>query len=165
MMTIIFSTTKRDNLLLYISRRFLRRYPSTHVAFGIQKDGQPVVFHMSLKGAVRTPRAKFLAKNHILKEYRIVPDLSEQLQKHLRYLGAPYDHMSAAWYYAGMVFRPLKQMLIFFQIRNGFFCANFARQLDAQDKIQSWRPIDKYWASVDDLQAACENSPEFEEIK
>src|SRR5271154_972025 len=164
MITIIFSAGKTENPFLLFFRPLIHKYPSTHVSFGIEKDNEPVIFHMSYKGAVRTPRDKFLIKNDIVKEYKIVLDLSDELKQHLQYLGTKYDHLSSFAHTLTLIFRPLKMILIYFKIRNMFYCANFARQLDKDDKIKAWRQIDKHWASIDDLQAACQNSPEFIDI-
>jgi hypothetical protein len=158
-MTIIFSISKRQPFLAFI-RRLIFGHISTHVSFGIEVNGKPIIFHMSNKGAIRTPRAKFESKNAIVKEFAIIPDLSEELQKHLNYLGAKYDNISVLAHYATLLFRPIKQLLIFYKIRNGFYCSNFARQLDINNKLKSWRTIDKYWAGVDELQKACENNKE-----
>jgi hypothetical protein len=165
MLTIIFSEGKTHNPILKLFRPIVHKYRSTHVSFGIEVHGKPYIFHMSYKGAVRTPRSRFLAKNDIVKEYRILTDLSDELKSHLQYLGkAKYDHMSAIVHMMTLLFHPLKMLLIFLKIKNMFYCANFARQLDSHDKVKAWRKIDKRWASVDELQAACENSPEFEDI-
>lgn len=165
MLTIVFSEGKTDNPFLKFFRPFVHKYRSTHVSFGIDVGDKPYIFHMSYKGAIRTRRDRFLVKNDIVKEYRILPDLSEELQEHLKYLGkAKYDHLSAIVHFATLLFHPLKLILIFLHIRNMFYCANFARQLDSHDKVKAWRKIDKRWASIDDLQAACEDSPEFEEV-
>jgi hypothetical protein len=162
-LTILFSNSKNYNPFFLWFRKTFLRHRSTHVSFGIQKDNQPYIFHMSSKGAVRTPRAKFLSKNLVIKEYRILPDLSDQLLRHLQYLGAPYHQMSAIWHFLALLCRPIKQLLIFYRIKNMFYCANFARQLDQANQIQSWRKIDPYWASVEELQLACETSSEFQE--
>ena len=163
-MTILFSTSKRSNPLLLWFRANILKQSATHVAFGIEKDGQPIVFHMSGKGAVRTPRDVFNKKNFVIQEFQILPDLSKELGAHLKYLGAKYDQNSATWHFIALLFRPLKQFLIFFKIRNAFYCANFARQLDRDNRLISWRKIDKRWASVDELQRACQESSEFCEI-
>jgi hypothetical protein len=163
-MTIIFSISKRQPFLAFF-RRLLFGHISTHVSFGIEIDGFPIIFHMSNKGAIRTPRARFERKNTIVKEYRVLPDLSEELTAHLKYLGAKYDNLSLIAHYVALTVRPIKQLLIFFKIRNGFYCSNFARQLDGNDKLKAWRAIDKNWASVDELQVACENNKdEFQEV-
>jgi hypothetical protein len=159
--TIIFSTYKKYNPIFLWFRKLLLNQSSTHVSFGIEKDGKPIIFHMSGKGAIRTPRDRFVKKNYIIQEFEIIPDLSNELQTHLKYLGTPYDANSAFWQLVAAIIRPLKQFLIYFKIRNKFYCANFARQLDANDKIVSWRHVDKQWASVDELQHACQNSNEF----
>lgn len=165
MITIVFSEGKTDNPILKLFRPIFHRYRSTHVSFGIEVEGKPYIFHMSYKGAVRTRRDRFFVKNDLVKEYRIVPDLSDELKTHLQYLGkAKYDYPSAIVHMITLVFLPLKMLLTFFKIRNMFYCANFARQLDSHDKVKAWRKIDKRWASIDELQAACENSPEFEDI-
>lgn len=163
-MTIIFSAGKTNNLLLLLFRPLFHKYNTTHVSFGIEKDGKPYVFHMTFGGAVRTPREKFLVKSAIVKEYKIVPDLSNELKQHLNYLGTRFDHLTALMHMVTLLFRPIKQLLIFYKIRNSFYCANFARQLDKDNKVKAWRKIDKSWASIDELQEACENSPEFEDI-
>ncbi len=160
-MTIIFSTYKRYNPALLWFRKNVLGQSSTHVSFGIKKDGKPYVFHMSGKGAVRTPRDRFVKKNYIIQEFMIVPDLSDELQAHLRYLGTRYDGASMTWQVVSLLFRPLRQFFIYYKIRNNFYCANFARQLDKDDRIKSWRHIDKHWASVRELQEACNNSSEF----
>ena len=166
MLTIIFSEGQTNNLFLKFFRPFVHKYRSTHVSFGIEVEGKPYIFHMSYKGAIRTPRDRFLIKNDIVKEYRILTDLSDELREHLKYLGkAKYNHLSAIVHFATLLFHPLKLLLIFLKIRNTFYCANFARQLDSHDKVKAWRKIDKVWTSIDELQAACESSPEFEEIK
>lgn len=162
--TIIFSHSKKYNPYFFWIRKTFLRHSSTHVAFGIEKGGLPHVFHMSGKGAIRTPRDKFLIKNNIIKEYKIVPDLSEQLKSHLKYLGVKYDLNSAIWHFIALLIRPLKQLLIFYKVKNSFYCANFARQIDKDNKIKSWQKINHYWASVDELQNACENSSEFIDI-
>jgi hypothetical protein len=165
MLTIIFSEGKTHNPFLKLFRPLFHKKRSTHVSFGIDVDGEPYIFHMSFKGAIRTPRARFLAKNQIVKEYRILTDLSDELRRHLQYLNkAKYDHLSAVVHMATQLFHPLKMLLIFFKIKNSFYCSNFARQLDSHDKVKAWRQIDKRWASIDELQIACENSPEFEDI-
>lgn len=163
-MTIIFSAGKTKNPILLFFRPLIHKYPSTHVSFGIEKDGQPVIFHMTFGGAVRTPRERFLVKNDIIQEFKIVPDLSDELKQHLHYLGTKFGHLSAFWHFATLVFVPLKMLLIYFKIRNMFYCANFARQLDKNNKVKAWRKVDKHWASIDDLQAACQDSPEFIDI-
>jgi len=164
-LTIIFSEGQTNNLFLKFFRPFVHKYRSTHVSFGIEVGDKPYIFHMSYKGAIRTPRDRFLIKNDIVKEYRILPDLSEELQEHLKYLGkAKYNHFSAIVHFATLLFHPLKLLLMFFKIRNGFYCSNFARQLDKNNKIKSWRNINIHWASVDELQVICESSPEFMDI-
>lgn len=164
MMTIIFSAGKTKNPFLLFFRPFFHKYSTTHVSFGVEKDNQPYIFHMTFKGAVRTPRERFLIKNDIIKEYKILPDLSDELKEHLKYLGTRFDHLSAFMHFVTLAFMPLKLLLVYFHIRNMFYCANFARQLDRDNKVKAWRKIDKSWASIDELQAACENSPEFEDI-
>jgi hypothetical protein len=164
-LTIIFSHSKSYNPILYWFRKTFLAHNATHVAFGIEVDNKPHVFHMSGKGAIRTPRQRFDDKNIIIKEFEIVPDLSEDLEAHLNYLGHPYNTTSAVLHFIMLLLQPIRQLLIFYKIRNMFYCANFARQLDRNDKLKSWRKIDKQWASVDELQAACENSSEFIEIK
>lgn len=165
MITIIFSEGKTNNPILKLFRPLVHKYRSTHVSFGIEVEGKPCIFHMSYKGAIRTPRDRFFVKNNLVKEYRILPDLSDELKTHLQYLGkAKYDHLSALVHMITLLFHPLQMLLIFFKIRNMFYCANFARQLDSHDKVKAWRKIDKRWASIDELQAACESSPEFEDI-
>ncbi|HTR77155.1 MAG TPA: hypothetical protein VMH39_03565 [Gemmatimonadaceae bacterium] len=161
-MTIIFSTLKRHNrLLVWVRAHILRTTPASHVAFGI--DGAKV-FHMSARGAVMTPRDVFIRKNVIIDEYEILADLSSELAAHLRLLGAPYDHASAVWHYVATMARPVKQLLMYLRIRNAFYCANFARQLDRNDRIAAWKTVDKYWASVEDLLNACQGSREFRSV-
>jgi hypothetical protein len=165
MLTIVFSEGKTDNPILKLFRPIFHKYRSTHVSFGIEVNDKPYIFHMSYKGAIRTRRDRFLVKNDIVKEYRILPDLSDELMTHLQYLGkAKYNHVSAFIHMITLIFHPLKMLLIFLHIKNMFYCANFARQLDSHDKVKAWRKIDKRWASIDELQAACEASPEFEDI-
>jgi hypothetical protein len=163
-MTIIFSHSKYYNPIFFWFRSIFLGHTSTHVAFGIEKDNQPYIFHMSGKGAVRTSREKFIEKNVIVKEYKVIPDLSDDLSAHLKYLGTGYHHVSALIHLLALLIRPLKQFLIFYKIRNMFYCANFARQIDRDDRIRSWRRIDRYWASVDELQTACRDGAEFIDI-
>jgi hypothetical protein len=164
MMSIIFSAGKTKNPFLLFFRPFFHKHNTTHVSFGIEKGGKPYVFHMTFGGAVRTARERFLVKNTIIKEYRIVPDLSDELKTHLKYLGTKFGHVSALMHFITLIFTPLKLLLVYFKIRNMFYCANFARQLDKNNRVKAWRKIDKNWASIDELQAACESSPEFEDI-
>lgn len=162
--TIIFSHSKRYNKILFWFRSKFLGHSATHVGFGLLYRGEPIVFHMSAKGAVRTERQRFLRHNDIVKEYAIVPDLRYDLEKHFKYLGTPYDYGSAVWHLIALIVRPLKQFFIYYKIKNAFYCANFARQIDETGKIKSWSSIDPNWASVDELMEACRVSNEFKEI-
>jgi hypothetical protein len=163
-LTIIFSNSKTYTpVALWFFK--LLDHTATHVSFGLQKDGQQYVFHMSgAKGAILTPREKFIAKNNIVKEYLFVDDLSDQIQKHLKYLGTKYSHTSATIHILSLIFVPLRYFLIFRRVRNEFFCSNFVRQLDPGQKVKAWRKISRYWATVDELMEACENNLEFIEV-
>jgi hypothetical protein len=121
---------------------------------------------MSFRKVCYSKRSKFEKYNDLIAEFEIVPNISEELNSLNAHLGSKYDAFAAFLLNITYWFRPVRWFLINIGLKPNFYCGNFVRQVDKNNKIESWKELDLHWVSPDDLLNACEkDEKEFLRIK
>ena len=165
MITIAFTT--KDS---WVSRliKWATRGSASHVLIGTKVYGVDMFLHCSVGGVQMSTRDKWLKKNKLVHEYKVMPNVRSGLQHAFSHLNEKYDYLALLGYaWIILAWRLLKvKWKNPLASSKGMVCSEFVRHLDLNgDRITEWKDLDPERTHPKHLMDICESSSNFEEIK
>lgn len=138
--------------------RWFTRAQVSHSLIGFEFEGAQFFLHASVGGVQVSPRAKFLAKNTLVAEYEIVPDVSVGFRAALARLNEHYDYLSiVGWGAVILLWRWLKVRAHNpWQSPTAMVCTELVLQLDMEAgkpgaRVPEWQGLDPEATSPQEL--------------
>ena len=154
MSSILFTTT--DWPLSYLIR-WATSSPCSHVSLGTTFGGVPLVLEADLLGVIATTRARFLASNRLVNEFRLPPEADASIENAMEVLGERYDYPALVGYIPVMIQRWLGR-----KAKNPFVSANamVCVELLLELRLPDWASLDPDTCVPEDLRQICLKHPD-----
>lgn len=161
MITVIFSTSKKNIFSALI--RLMTKSKVSHCAIGVDLYNIPIVIHAGVGGVHVSTRKKFLKDSNIVYEFKVVPDISDNVRQAISMVGEKYDYVGLLGFIPVLMFRWFgRKVKNPFASASAVICSEFILAVDKDKKINEWSNLDPEASTPDDVLKSCFFSPNFE---
>lgn len=145
---------------------FILGKPTSHSAIGFEKNNKKFFLHAAWGGVQITPREEVLSNHKLIAEFKIIPDMTDEIILAENKVGQPYDTIGLFGYIAVLIARKFK-----IGIKNplasksAVVCSEFIIDLDINKEIPEFIGLDPETITPRDLFDICSNGKSFIKLR